>query len=282
MSAFSSESLTGRRPDLFRALGPADPPSDISIGGAPFRLLECLKHDSWAATAVYVDQSGRKAACKFNRSHPLPCGLPGRALGTWLAGREERVMRDMSNFVGFPRAAGAVTASGKTLANAVAHWWIEGEPFRPDLKVNDEFFPRLCRMLSVFHATGRAYVDMSKWGNILVGADGAPALLDYQIHLNASGGVAPRWLLRQLQKGDWFYLWRHWRRCRPDQYALCARRSWSDEPPHIWAAERVGFLFRGIRIGILRLSGVKGDPRKVDEAACRDNDLGRNTVPFHP
>jgi hypothetical protein len=275
MRTFSSEYLTARRPDVFRALGPAEPPAMLRAGEADFRLLKCLKHDSWAATALYADAAGRRLACKFNRWHPLPGGLPTEGLGTWLAEREAAVLREMSDRSGFPRWVGAVSAGADPLPNAVAHWWIEGRPFRPDLMVNDDFFPQLSRMLSAFHATGRAYVDMSKWGNILLGDDGKPSLLDYQIHYRAGRGRAARWLLRQLQMGDWFYLRRHWRRCRPDQYAREAARSWSSEPPHIWLAERVGFFFRGLRIAILRCHGVKGDPRRNDEAACAS---GRGSV----
>jgi hypothetical protein len=268
MKSFSSEHLTRRRPDVFRALGPEEPPSNIMVGDTEFTLCNCLKHDSWAATALYVDTEGRGLACKLNRKHPLPGGIPTRGLGVWLAGREARVMRDMTGCAGFPRWPGRVTSGGTELDNAVAHWWIDGEPFRPDLAVDDGFFPQLSRMLSAFHATGRAYVDMSKWGNILIGADGAPSLLDYQIHFRASSTPASQWLLRQLQKGDWFYLRRHWRRCRPDQYALLADPAWSREPAHIWLAERVGFVFRSMRIAILRLHGVKGDPRRDDELSC--------------
>lgn len=268
MKSFSSEHLTARRPDLFRALGPEDPPPVIAAGGAEFALLKCLKHDSWAATALYADSRGRRLACKFNRTQPLPGGFPGRRLGAWLGAREEQVLREMSGCAGFPRWTGRVTAGGVELDNAVAHWWIEGEVFRPDIRVNDEFFPRLGRMLSAFHETGRAYVDMSKWGNILVGADGTPTLLDYQIHFRASRAPASRWFLRRLQKGDWFYLRRHWRRCRPEQYRVLAEPSWSREPAHIWLAERVGFVFRSLRIAILRSHGVTGDPRRDDELAC--------------
>lgn len=268
MSSFSSEHLTRPRPDVFRALGPEEPPPSIAVGDAEFGLCKCLKHDSWAATALYRDANGRSLACKLNRKHPLPGGLPTGGLGVWLAGREERVMRDMSEVAGFPRCPGRVRSGGTELDNAVAHWWIDGEPFRPDLVVNDDFFPELSRMLSAFHATGRAYVDMSKWGNILIGADGAPSLLDYQIHFHASSAPASQWLMRQLQKGDWFYLRRHWRRSRPDQFNLLAGPAWSREPAHIWLAERVGFIFRSMRIAVLRLHGVRGDPRRDDELSC--------------
>lgn len=265
MNSLSSEKITARRPDIFRALGPDDPPCRISVSGVDFRLLCCLKHDSWAATAVYIDNRGRRLACKFNRIQPLPGGLPSEVLGAWLAQREEAVMRELHDVEGFPRWAGTVLARGKTMPTAVAHWWVEGEPFRPDISVEDGFFPALVRTLSAFHGTGRAYVDMSKWGNILVGADGLPCLLDYQIHYRAGRSGFSKWLMRQLQNGDRFYLRRHWRRCRPDQYGKIALPSWSDEPAHIWLAERTGFVFRALRIGILRMCGVRGDPRKSEE-----------------
>lgn len=268
MNSLSSESLTARRPDAFRALGPQEPPDCIRVSGTAFSLVRCLKHDSWAATAVYADDSGRRLACKIHRVHRLPGGIPAARLGVWLARREESVMRELHAVEGIPRWAGAVSVRDKPMPTAVAHWWVEGVPFRPDVRVDDEFFPALGRTLSAFHATGRAYIDMSKWGNILVGSDGRPCLLDYQIHFRARSGRVSHRLLRQLQKGDWFYLLRHWRRCRPDQYLELADASLSREPPHIFVAERVGFIFRALRIFILRLSGVRGDPRKIDEHNC--------------
>lgn len=258
----SSEKIGPRRPQAFRALGAEDPPLEISAGSRDFELVEVLKHDSWAATAVYRDAAGARIVCKFNRSSPLPPGLPAGWLGRWLAQREARVFREMAGVAGFPRWTGPVAVEGREWLNAVAHDWIPGRPFQPCLEVNDTFFPKLAAMLTAFHARGLAYVDMSKWGNIIVGDDDEPYLLDYQIHFAAGPGRLSRWVLRQSQAGDTFYLRRHWRRCRPDQVPSAEAEAWSREPPHIWFAERVGPFFRGIRLGILRLSGVRGDPRK--------------------
>jgi hypothetical protein len=281
MNRFSSESLTRRRPDFFRALGHSDPPAAIEVDGIPFRLLRCLKHDSWAATAVYADPKGRKLACKINRFHPFFGVVQAVVLGSWLARRELSVFRELEGVEGFPRRAGSrITSGGSVLPTAVAHWWVEGDTFRPDARVDDNFFPALSCMLSVFQATGRAYVDMSKWGNIVIGSNGRPCLLDYQIHYRAGGGCFSLAILRQLQKGDWYYLRRHWRRCRPDQYRECALSDWAKEPWHIWLAERIGPFFRAIRIALLRLSGVRGDPRKDDEVVCDARD--RNEAPARP
>jgi hypothetical protein len=186
-------------------------------------------------------------------------------LGRFLAAREQRVFRLMEGYPGFPRWAGEVEVDGEVWPNAVTHHWIEGETFHPfESRVGHGFFPALHRMLSAFHAKGLAYVDMSKWGNILVGTDGSPYLLDYQIHFRAGSGRSSRAVLRWLQAGDLYYLRRHWRRCRPDQIGACEAELWSVEPPHIWLAERVGPFFRALRMGLLRLHGVRGDPRRLE------------------
>jgi hypothetical protein len=51
------------RPAPFRALGAADPPATITLDGETFRRVEILKHDSWAATAVY--RSATRTAIKL-------------------------------------------------------------------------------------------------------------------------------------------------------------------------------------------------------------------------
>ena len=44
-----------KRPALFRAMGSADPPRSVCVGGREYRIQAVLKHDSWAATAIYSD-----------------------------------------------------------------------------------------------------------------------------------------------------------------------------------------------------------------------------------
>src|SRR5215510_10134843 len=70
-SPFSSEGGVRPRPSMFRALGHEDPPAIIHVNGVRHRRLEALKHDSWAATAMYADERGVRCACKFNRVHRL-------------------------------------------------------------------------------------------------------------------------------------------------------------------------------------------------------------------
>jgi hypothetical protein len=264
VDSLSSEGVIPRRPNLFRALGGADPPSEIEVQGHRYHLTATLKHDSWAATAVYADKQGNRIACKFNRVSPLLI-VPMAWLGGFLARREQRVFQLMNGVQGFPCWAGPVSFNGRVFTNVVAHHWIDGQPFKPSLRVNDRFFPTLETMIAKLHAHDIAYVDMSKWGNILVGDNGNPYLIDYQIYFRLPRGWRLRWWLAWLQGADLYYFHRHWIRARPDQVPASTRDVWMKQPFHVWIAESVGPAFRLARRLGLRLCGVRGDPRKQED-----------------
>jgi hypothetical protein len=262
----SSEGVIPRRPTLFRALGHGEPPATIEIEGRRYRREAVLKHDSWAATAVFSDSEGRRIAGKFNRTHRLFL-LPMEWLGRRLAQREWRALQRLRGTEGVPTPIGPVSADGVLLRNAVAHDWIEGATFKPWLQVDEHFFPRLREVIATVHSLDMAYVDMSKWENILVGNDGRPYLLDYQIHFHLPRPWPGRWLLRSLQAADLFYLHRQWLRARPDQVSPVDREAWMRPPGLVHVCETLGAPWRWFRLRILALFGVKSDPRRAVERA---------------
>jgi hypothetical protein len=191
----------------------------IEIEGRTYRLGEVFKHDSWAATAVYASADG-KVVCKFQRRAAL-LGLPMKWLGRLLARHEIAMLRRLQDAPGVPRCVGPVCAFGKELDNAVAHEFVAGHALRYAEAAPDEFFPRLQELVSRLHARGMAYVDLHKRENVLVGDDGFPYLVDFQISVALPGGwlgkAAPlRALLRLLQRSDDYHLLKHFAICRPD------------------------------------------------------------------
>ena len=104
---------------------------------------------------------------------------------------------------------------------------------------------------------------MSKWANILIGDDGLPYLIDYQIHFWLPRNLPLRWA----QAADLYYFHRHWLRCRPDQIPPDDHKAWSRQSMHVWIAERIGPALRRARLLVLRLHGVRGDPRKPGSPA---------------
>lgn len=106
--------------------------------------------------------------------------------------------------------------------HGLIHEYVEGHPLSPHETVNDEFFPKLARLLASVHARDAAYVDLEKRHNILVGDDGSPYLIDFQISFALRTPAlrhsrVARFLLRRLQESDEYHLLKHRRRHRPDQ-----------------------------------------------------------------
>ena len=264
------------RPKLFRALGHKDPPVEIELRGLLYHRLEIVKHDSWAATAIYEDDQGQRAICKFNRVQPIFI-FPTRWLGKCLGSREARAIRMMQDVEGFPRWSGIVGVDGRELPNAVAHDWIEGRPFVPSkVLLHRDFFPRLWRMYSILHERHIAHVDSSKWGNILVGEDGRPFLIDFQVHLYSPPGSAFRWLLHWFQAADRYHVYRNWRRVYPEQVPLEDRDLSKHRPGFLRFTELFEPAWHRLRSWILGLAGVRPEARddkgdaKQGKSAHRD------------
>ena len=243
----AAESLATRpRPSTFRALGSNEPPERIEVAGVRYQRELVWKHDSWAATGLYVEittesapdrsdlapgREPRRVVAKFNRIQPIG-PMPTRWLGRRLAANEERLLRLMADWPGVPDWPGPVLVDGAPCAHAVARVFIPGRPLRRDDRVDDRFFPDLAATLAELHRRGAAYVDLHKRENILVGDDGRPYLIDFQI------SHAPRrafWpmsrVLKRLQMSDWYHLDKHYARLRPDQFgknpeAVAAARPW--------------------------------------------------------
>jgi hypothetical protein len=173
-----------------------------------------FKHDFFAVTGLYEGSEG-KIVLKVMRQASL-FGIPLKWLGGLLLRQEARLYRLTQSIEGVPRLIGLWGPTG------LVHEFVEGRPLaRPD-RPNDLFFPRLAAMLDEIHARGAAYVDLEKRENILLGSDGAPHLIDFQIswHVPANRG-GETWvaclILRLMQASDRYHLLKHWRRLRPDQ-----------------------------------------------------------------
>src|SRR5262245_32358171 len=251
------------RPPLLRALGASEPPESIEIDGTPHQFIRVFKHDSWAATALYHGRRGL-VVCKFHRQQSI-AGLPMAWLGRVLAQRERTMLQRLADVPNVPALSGAVTIGGKPVSFAVAHEYLSGHPLGPHERVDDAFFPRLQALLAELHRRDLAYVDLHKRENILVGNDGQPYLIDFQIGF----ALADWWLarpflgrplLRLLQRSDLYHLQKHIARLRSDQLASTdvSRPWWID------LHRLVARPFRALRRRFLVTVGVRSGRGRVD------------------
>lgn len=247
------------RPALFRALGRRDPPESVRIDGEHFVREEILKHDSWAATAIYASAT-RRAICKFNRESGILL-LPMRWLGRALAARERWFMDRLRGVEGVPAGLGTVSVGQRPLTNAVARTFVAGHALAADERVGDGFFPRLVAILAEVHRRGMAHVDLHKRENILVDEAGRPQLIDFQISWGLPAGrlaaACSRPLLAVLQRCDEYHLLKHRLRLRPDQVPGGQADIARLRPVWIRLHRLVAVPFRALRRGLLVRLGIR-------------------------
>ncbi len=202
-----------RHPWLF-ALPGAELPASVRCRGGTYTRVETFKHDFFAATGLYRGPAGDLAVLKMGRTNELfsiPMDWSGRFLGHREIGFYER----LQDLPGVPRLIGPVGATG------FLHAFVPGHPLGRKEAVSDQFFDELLALLEELHRRGIAYVDLNKRQNILVGDDGRPYLIDFQISLSVPrgrwGARGPcRWVLQRFQHADVYHALKHKRRLRPD------------------------------------------------------------------
>ena len=251
-----------------RALGAEELPPQIELPSGTYSHVRTYKHDFFAATGLYRGPAG-KAVLKVGRTAPLLV-IPMKWMGHLLADHEAAVYRAVDDLPGVPRCLGRWGPTG------FVHAFVEGHPLQRGEPVNDAFFPRLQALLTEMHHRGIAYVDLEKRENILVGDDGRPHLIDFQISFHWPAPTERRtgwrrlmpdemgrFLLRRLQDGDRYHLLKHMRRHRPDLLTHPQRMASYRGGALIALHRRVSRPLTALRRTILRrLTGRSRSPKQ--------------------
>lgn len=227
-------SVPGRLAYSMRALGREDLPARLTVSGRTLRLLETAKHDFWAATGFYEDDAGGRAVLKVYRSTRFG-GAPLRWLGRWQCAREVAFYRHLSGLACVPALLDRV---GDT---AYLRAFVVGHPLSHERAVPDGFWARLDAAMREVHRRGVAYIDANKPENILVGDDGHPYLIDFQIAWRCGSRAdhaLGRWWLARLQREDLYHVLKHKRRF--------ARESMT--PAELASVRQRSFLIRAHRL----------------------------------
>ncbi len=262
------------RPQLFRALGRGEPPEQLTTPGGSYVRANIYKHDSWAATARYErigDGPGCPAlVCKFNRQQPIFL-LPMKWLGRRLARRETAVLERMADCPWIPNSCGPISVDGVVQTHAAGHDFIPGRPLGRRDHVEPAFFNTFRALLDQLHAADIAYVDLNKPENIILGDDGLPYLVDFQISYMLprrfpGNNIFSRLLLRILQRSDWYHFFKHHIRLRPDLLPEHERDINRLRPWWIRMWRLIATPFRETRRRLLVLAGVrKGTGKRETE-----------------
>jgi hypothetical protein len=131
-------------------------------------------------------------------------------VGRFLLGREVRALRRLQGIPGVPGDAFRVDAF------SMAARFVPGRALAdtPDGPFTTEFLLALEALLRQVHARGLVHLDTRGGGNLLIGPDGTPGIIDFQAALST------RWMPQALR--GWFEdmdlsgIYKKWQRWQPD------------------------------------------------------------------
>ncbi len=192
---------------------PSKIPAILKVQGEECRHVRTLKSDPFATTCIYEGPAG-KYVFKTYHAHPAFLFF-GLRFARYLARREAAHYEQLRTVEGIPDPLGSL--------NAYTHVreYIEGRVLNKKMPVPDDYFDRLLTLLHNVHARDMVHADVEKPENILVGTDGQPYLIDFQISFTrqglrrAFGPLAPM-VFERLRQADLYHFYKHKRRTRPD------------------------------------------------------------------
>ena len=241
-------------------------PSQIVLDERTYSHRQTYKNDFFAATALY-EGAEQKVILKVERQASFFL-IPLSWVGWILARREEAMLRRLDGVQGVPRFLGRWCKTG------FIREFVEGSTLSGAGRLPDDFHGQLRALIATVHHEGMAYVDLEKRDNVLVGADGRPYLIDFQIawywprRLGGDFGPA-RWIRAWLQAGDRYHLLKLQRRTRPDQLTPEQLAASYRKPWFVRAYTRLTRPFTLARRWVLSRvdpKRVKGERGRVDES----------------
>lgn len=198
------------------ACGTSGLPKHAFIAGRQWALVRTFKHDFFAATGLYEaadqpaqgSQKPERIVLKLNRIQSF-LGIPLAWVGRVLKQREFGLLQRLQSLEQVPQLIGEYGRNG------FVYWYIQGHSLDENPPLPDSFFDDLKHLLGQIHRQGICYLDLNKRGNILIGIDNRPYLIDFQISLL----LQERWckpICTLLHREDTYHLLKHKRRLRPD------------------------------------------------------------------
>jgi predicted Ser/Thr protein kinase len=243
------------------ACGDKELPAEISFNGGGYSFVSELKHDFFSATGLYQLHNGdgcgpEKVVLKVSRQQNV-LGLPMAWLGEGICERETANLKRLGDLGQVPRFLGRYGRCG------MVYKYIEGESLDHESQLSDEFFEQLRRLLKELHRRNVIYVDMNKHDNVIVGADGKPYLIDFQISVHLprriliSRRLSER-LFNTLKRADIYHLYKLKRKIQP-QYLTDEERKISRQKTVLIKLHRLYTTpFRELRRSLKRILRKRG------------------------
>jgi RIO-like serine/threonine protein kinase len=166
------------------------------VEGVP-QAVEILKRDALGRIELvrHADALAvRRVAC--GSRWPL-----SRTLARILLVRERRALDALAGIAGVARVLGREPRDAALLRS-----FVPGTPLCLATELPRDYFERLEELVRALHARGVCHNDLHKEANVLVGADGYPALVDFQLaSVHPHGGR----IFASRAREDLRHVWKH-------------------------------------------------------------------------
>jgi hypothetical protein len=196
-------------------------PKTLVLGQSHYALAAVLKNDFFAKTVLYslvgphCPSTPARVILKVNRAVPF-YGIPLQWIGRLLTWHETSILSRLEDISGIPRLLARHCETG------FIYEYIPGWTLDQKAQIPDGFFDNLHELTKALHARSVVYVDMNKRGNIIIGDDLRPYLIDFQISLYLPGLLLSP-VRNMFRNADIYHLYKHKVRLAPGQTTMAQR-----------------------------------------------------------
>lgn len=190
-------------------------PSELTIKNETYQYEKILKEDFFSINVLYRNGNGIRYVLKISDFRFL-LGFLLKPFAILMSRREYRLYSMVSDLPNVPELGPRFGLRG------YLHRFVEGKTLyelekegRFDLP--DDFFDKLKALIEEIHRRRIFYLDLNKQGNVILGDNGQPYLIDYQvcIYFKHRNCLMDR-IFTLLTKEDIYHLYKHKKNFRPD------------------------------------------------------------------
>lgn len=192
-------------------------PKDIVIKGQLYEYEKILKDDFFSVNVLYKNRDGERYVLKLSDFRFL-FGLLLRPFAIWMSSHEYKIYKMVEDIDGIAELGPRYGWRG------YFHKYIEGNTLHElgtKATLPDDFFDGLKAIIEELHRRRIFYLDLNKRGNIILGEDNKPWLIDFQIcqYFKPRRGLLGKWsdkIFNKLIQEDVYHIYKHKRKFQPD------------------------------------------------------------------
>ena len=223
-------------------------PDETLINGILYRYEKILKEDFFSVNVLYRSAEGVGYVLKLSDFRFI-FGFFLRPFASFISRGEYRIYRMLQGINGIPELGPRYGRRG------YFHRFIEGRTLHEIPRkgaLPEDFFDNLKRIIGEVHDRRIFYLDLNKLGNIILGDDNLPYLIDFQVSIFFKKRRGPLgrlndFLLTSLCREDIYHLYKHKKRfmrnAMSEKELLLAKRSRFN----VWYDRLWGTPFRKVK-----------------------------------